>query len=263
MATNLLGISAFYHDSAACLVQDGRIVAAAQEERFTRTKHDHAFPRHAIRWCLESQGIATTDLAAIAFYEKPFLKFERILQTYLQFAPRGLRSFVTAMPLWAAFVVVIRRDSAGAAIIRQPRVGYRGHIFTLYKFRTMNAHAELDASPPRDEHDARITRVGRFLRRTSLDELPQLLNVIKGNMSLVGPRPELVSLAAGYRGWQRRRFDAKPGLTGLWQILGRKDLTLEQKLEYDFYYVNNQPLLLDLIIILKTIPQIIFGRGAY
>jgi carbamoyltransferase len=97
---NILGISAFYHDSAAALLKDGRIVAAAQEERFTRKKHDQAFPEHAINYCLQEGGIAAADLDLVAFYDKPFLKFERILETYLAYAPRGLRSFVKAIPLW-------------------------------------------------------------------------------------------------------------------------------------------------------------------
>ncbi len=97
---NILGISAFYHDSAACLVQDGKIIAAAQEERFTRKKHDERFPTSAIRFCLEEAGLSIDDLDAIAFYDKPFLKFERLLETYLSFAPKGVRSFITAMPVW-------------------------------------------------------------------------------------------------------------------------------------------------------------------
>lgn len=97
---NILGISAFYHDSAACLVQDGKIVSAAQEERFTRKKHDHAFPVNAARYCLESAGLAPENLDLVAFYEKPFIKFERILETYLSFAPLGIKSFLKAMPLW-------------------------------------------------------------------------------------------------------------------------------------------------------------------
>ena len=97
---NILGISAFYHDSAACLVQDGNIVAAAQEERFSRKKHDHRFPENAIKYCLDSAGINGQNLDYIAFYDKPFLKFERILQTYHEYAPKGLRSFLKAMPLW-------------------------------------------------------------------------------------------------------------------------------------------------------------------
>src|SRR5438093_11571717 len=95
---NILGISAYYHDSAACLVSDGEIVAAAQEERFTRKKYDASFPAHAMRYCLREGNIHTADLDYIAFYDKPFVKFERLLETYVSFAPRGLRSFLKAMP---------------------------------------------------------------------------------------------------------------------------------------------------------------------
>src|SRR5215204_3171788 len=97
---NILGISAFYHDSAACLVQDGEIVAAAQEERFTRKKHDAVFPKHAISYCLRECDISVRDLDYVAFYEKPFLKFDRILHSYLAYAPAGLKSFLMAMRLW-------------------------------------------------------------------------------------------------------------------------------------------------------------------
>ena len=96
---DILGISAFYHDSAACLVRDGKIVAAAQEERFTRKKHDHEFPRNAIAYCLREGGVSVAEVDYVAFYEKPFLKFERLVETYLAFAPRGVVSFLKAMPL--------------------------------------------------------------------------------------------------------------------------------------------------------------------
>src|SRR5687767_8625193 len=97
---NILGISAFYHDSAACLVRDGEIIAAAQEERFTRKKHDPGFPAHAIGYCLETGGIRLSDVTSIVFYDKPLLKFERLLETYVSYAPKGVRSFLMAMPLW-------------------------------------------------------------------------------------------------------------------------------------------------------------------
>jgi len=97
---NILGISAFYHDSAACLVQDGTIIAAAQEERFTRKKHDFNFPHHAISFCLNQGGIKASDIDYVAFYDKPFIKFERILETYLAYAPIGIRSFIKAIPMW-------------------------------------------------------------------------------------------------------------------------------------------------------------------
>ncbi|MGB0347982.1 MAG: carbamoyltransferase N-terminal domain-containing protein, partial [Balneolaceae bacterium] len=96
----ILGISAFYHDSAACLIQDGKIIAAAQEERFTRKKHDDKFPVEATKFCLETAGIEIDDLSAIVFYDKPLLKFERLLETYLSFAPKGVKSFIVAMPVW-------------------------------------------------------------------------------------------------------------------------------------------------------------------
>ena len=98
--THILGVSAFYHDSAACLLRDGEIIAAAQEERFTRKKHDSEFPYKAIAYCLQEGGITITDVAYIVFYDKPLLKFERLLETYISFAPKGIKSFLTAMPIW-------------------------------------------------------------------------------------------------------------------------------------------------------------------
>ena len=98
--TTILGISCFYHDSAAALIRDGVIIAAAQEERFTRKKHDFRFPTHAVAYCMEEGGIAASDLDFVAFYDKPLVKFERILETYLAYVPRGIRSFLMAMPLW-------------------------------------------------------------------------------------------------------------------------------------------------------------------
>src|SRR5437868_4373216 len=96
----ILGISAYYHDSAAALIEDGKIIAAVQEERLSRKKHDARFPRDAIAWCLSNAGVSITDLAYVVFYDKPWIKFERMLETYLGFAPRGLKSFLTSMPLW-------------------------------------------------------------------------------------------------------------------------------------------------------------------
>ena len=107
--TNILGISAFYHDSAAALVVDGRIVAAAQEERFTRKKHDPAFPSNAVAYCLKAGGVPVAELDYVAFYDKPLLKFDRLLETYLAFAPRGFRSFQRAMPVWLKDKIHLRR----------------------------------------------------------------------------------------------------------------------------------------------------------
>jgi len=116
---------------------------------------------------------------------------------------------------------------------------------------------------PENPDDPRITRAGRFLRKYSLDEIPQLLNVFRGEMSMVGPRPEMPFIVEKYEEWQRRRLCVKPGITGLWQIVGRKKLPLYRNLEYDFYYIRNQSLMLDLIILWKTIPAVLFGKGAF
>ncbi|MDQ3815529.1 MAG: hypothetical protein M3347_16555, partial [Armatimonadota bacterium] len=118
---DILGISAYYHDSAACLLRDGQIVAAAQEERFTRKKHDEGFPHKAIAYCLREGGIQASDLACVAFYEKPFIKFERLLETYLAFAPRGMHSFIKAMPLWL-------RQKLWIPDLIQKELGYEGQL---------------------------------------------------------------------------------------------------------------------------------------
>src|ERR1700674_1848471 len=122
MPTRILGISAYYHDSAACLVEDGRIVAAAQEERFTRKKHDAGFPSRAVEYCLREAGITAGQLDLVGFYEKPLVKFSRLIETYIACAPRGLRSYLTALPLWLTDKLWISDD------IRQRLEGYEGEI---------------------------------------------------------------------------------------------------------------------------------------
>ena len=120
---DILGISAFYHDSAACLVQDGEIVAAAQEERFTRKKHDPGFPRRAVEYCLAQAGIGIKDLKYVVFYDKPLIKFERLLETYLGFAPQGIQSFLAAMPVWMKEKLFLRSVAAkgSAGLFERPR----------------------------------------------------------------------------------------------------------------------------------------------
>ena len=170
---------------------------------------------------------------------------------------------IPSFPIWVTIVVSIYLTDGAPALLTQDRVGFKGKKFKMIKFRTMKKGVAKYADPPKNLQDKRITTVGKFLRKTSLDELPQLINVFLGDMSMVGPRPEMPQKVAKYTPWQKKRLEAKPGLTGLWQILGRKDLPLEHNLEYDFYYINNQSFLLDFIIILKTIPLVISGKGAY
>jgi exopolysaccharide biosynthesis polyprenyl glycosylphosphotransferase len=178
------------------------------------------------------------------------------------------------LPLAALIVVAIRRDSPGPAIFEQRRLSKDGRPFTAYKFRTMvvDAEARKAALAPLNEadgplfkirNDPRMTRVGRILRRMSLDELPQLWNVLRGEMSLVGPRPPTLEEAACYQEWQARRLEVLPGLTGLWQVLGRSDTSFDEMVRLDIYYAENWSLGMDLRILLRTIPAVISGRGAY
>ncbi len=177
-------------------------------------------------------------------------------------------------PLLAIIAVAIRLDSPGPVIFSQPRVGRNGKLFRVFKFRTMVKDADQikdqvrhlnEAQGPmfKIRDDPRITRVGRFLRRTSLDELPQFWNSLLGDMSLVGPRPALPEEVADYADWHRQRLATAPGITGLWQVSGRSDLSFEEMVLLDIYYIENWSPLRDLSILLRTIPQFIAGRGAY
>jgi exopolysaccharide biosynthesis polyprenyl glycosylphosphotransferase len=177
-------------------------------------------------------------------------------------------------PLFAVLCVIIRSSDGGPAFFRQVRVGLDGRAFTLYKFRTMVADAdaqkcrlvalnETDAVLFKIRNDPRITRVGARLRRWSLDELPQLINVLRGDMSLVGPRPALPEEAALYRAHVRRRLVVRPGLTGLWQINGRADLSWDESVRLDLRYVENWSFLLDIQILWKTWSAVRRGSGAY
>jgi exopolysaccharide biosynthesis polyprenyl glycosylphosphotransferase len=171
-------------------------------------------------------------------------------------------ALVLAAPLMG-FVAWRLRSLGVAPLFVQDRVGEGGRIFPMWKFRTLREDAPPYAPAPRDPSDPRITEFGRWLRSTSIDELPQLWNVLRGEMSLVGPRPEMPFIVEGYDDWQRRRLAVKPGITGLWQILGRKDLPMHENLQYDFYYIRNRSLALDLSILVRTVGAVLSRRGAF
>jgi lipopolysaccharide/colanic/teichoic acid biosynthesis glycosyltransferase len=167
-------------------------------------------------------------------------------------------------PRLAGAWIAIRLESAGSPIYRQRRVGKDGVQFDLYKLRTMVSGAEtMGAGLAVDEDDPRITRVGRFLRRFSLDELPNLLNVLRGEMSLVGPRPTVQAQVSQYTERQRRRLAVEPGITGWAQIKGRAALPWHERIELDLWYVENWSLRLDLRILLSTARLLLSGRGLY
>jgi lipopolysaccharide/colanic/teichoic acid biosynthesis glycosyltransferase len=166
-------------------------------------------------------------------------------------------------PVLLACAWRIRRSGARSAVFAQTRIGLHGAPFTCYKLRTLREDANPYTVAPQTGADPRITPLGRSLRRWSLDELPQLWNVLRGEMSLVGPRPEMPFIVERYDEWQRRRLTVKPGLTGLWQILGRKDLPMHANLQYDFYYIRNRGVALDLSILLRTVGAVLSRRGAF
>jgi lipopolysaccharide/colanic/teichoic acid biosynthesis glycosyltransferase len=156
--------------------------------------------------------------------------------------------------------VAIKLDSHGPVIFAQERVGKDFQNFMCYKFRTMYLNSSMDGRKP-STNDERVTRVGWFLRRTSLDELPQFFNILRGEMSLVGPRPEQLPFLPHYSAWQRQRFTVKPGLTGWWQVNGRKQ-PLYEHIDEDIYYVEHHSLWLDLIILWRTLGAVLGGKGA-
>lgn len=177
-------------------------------------------------------------------------------------------------PVFILVAVAIRLDSRGEVIFRQKRIGLGGKAFTFYKFRSMCVDAETcrkniahlnEVSGPifKIRNDPRVTRVGRWLRRYSIDELPQLLNVLKGDMSFVGPRPPLPCEVEKYEDWQLARLSVIPGITCLWQVSGRSKLCFDDWVRLDLEYIERRSVPLDLVIMFKTIPAVLSGDGAY
>lgn len=175
----------------------------------------------------------------------------------------SLAAIILLLPVYLLIYLLIRIDSPGGGLFFQQRAGKDGIAFTLYKFRTMRVDVDPFGASPSDKADSRVTRVGRILRETSLDELPQLFNVLIGQMSLVGPRPLYISQIPEWNDYQKRRLQIKPGITGLAQVSGRGALTIEQKLDLDVFYVENSSLWLDLKIIFLTIWQVINRKSIY
>jgi exopolysaccharide biosynthesis polyprenyl glycosylphosphotransferase len=250
---------------------------------------------HAVRalaWSLERTGIrmAVSDLAGDAAPHRQ--RARRLgLSTVVEVAPSrpsvatrmaknavdrlvGLVLLALASPFLAVMMLMVRLDSPGRALFRQQRVGRDGRTFVMYKLRTMRVDAEHHLPTLRDRNDGagplfkiyddpRVTRVGRLLRRTSMDELPQLINVLKGEMSLVGPRPALPAEVAEYDDMERRRLAVKPGMTGLWQVSGRSNLDWDTSVALDLDYVDNHRLSDDVLIGLRTLGAVVRARGAY
>ena len=219
-------------------------------------------------------GVEVNQIEGMGFlsYQPPILtRSSRLLKRGFDLLVGGLMLLFFA-PLMAVMAIAIKLDSRGPVFFRQTRVGHEGKRFLVVKFRTMvdnaDAHAAalMDGSRDPDwlliDDDPRVTRVGRLLRQTSLDELPQLWNVLKGEMSLVGPRPLSERDDQGVVGWSRHRLDLVPGVTGPWQVLGRTSIPFQEMVDLDYDYVTNWSLPRDLKVLLQTVPAVLRGRGA-
>ncbi len=222
-------------------------------------------------------------LPMVRLFREPLSDAERFVKRVSDILI-SLITLILTFPIWLAVAIAIKLNSPGKVLFRQERVGMDGRVFLCYKFRTMVADADeglhremykknitgdiepvTGADTPiygKVPDDPRITGIGRYLRRTSLDELPQLLNVLLGEMSVVGPRPPIPYEVEQYEAWHRKRLDMKPGITGLWQVSGRNRLTFEEMVKVDLYYIENWSLFLDLKIILLTLPAVFRGDGA-
>ena len=223
-------------------------------------------------------------LPVVTLFQEPLTDIHRFLKRTSDIIIATIAMIIFA-PFWLIISIFIKFDSRGSVLFRQERVGMDGRIFLCYKFRTMNANADetvhreaylkniegnVEANAGNFEkpvfgkvkNDPRITKIGKFLRRTSLDEMPQFLNVLIGDMSVVGVRPPIPYEVENYDVWHRRRLDMKPGITGLWQVSGRNRLTFDEMVRIDLFYIENWSLLLDLKIILLTLPAVLRGDGA-
>jgi len=189
---------------------------------------------------------------------KPYNLCKRALDVVLILA-----AMVVLAPFFLILIIIICLTSEGPVIFKQERAGKDGKPFVFYKFRTMRVEVDAFGPSPKSSEDRRLTKVGRFLREYSLDELPQLFNVLKGDMSIIGPRPLYISQMAEWNERQKKRLLVKPGLTGLAQISGRGELTREEKLELDVKYVETKSLWVDMKIILATIGQVFSRKSIY
>ena len=205
--------------------------------------------------------------------ERSISRFNRALKRAVDLVGGLVGLFIFGL-IYVPIAIAIKLESPGPVLYTQERVGRGGKVFRIYKFRSMyvGADEQLEALKDRNEADGplfkirddpRCTRVGRIIRRLSLDEWPQFINVVKGEMSIVGPRPNRPHEVAAYKEWHKRRLEVAPGITGLWQVSGRSHVPFDEMVLLDIYYIENWSLLLDLKIMLRTLPHLLLGRGAY
>jgi exopolysaccharide biosynthesis WecB/TagA/CpsF family protein len=264
------GVGALFDFLSGRVRRAPRIVRAARLEWAWRLAME---PRRMARRYLAGNAVFTAREAVRAAARRGRPRPERMVKRGLDIAVSGA-ALALLSPLLLATAVAIRAESRGPILFRQTRIGRDGRRFTMYKFRSMRADAEarrgaLLSQSDRDgicfkaRADPRVTRTGRLMRRLSLDELPQVLNVLRGDMSVVGPRPALPEEVAAYPERALGRLAVKPGLTGIWQVSGRADIGFDRMIDMDLAYARSRSLLLDLLLIALTFRAVLSGRGAY
>ena len=235
-------------------------------------------------YCMEANMAGSPELQDAVYSTEPaasIIELQVARESRAYIALKRVTDFMVALFLLALFLpiipivtILIKLDSHGPILFKQKRIGKNGKEFNFYKFRSMVTGAEtvigalrplsgVDGPVFKIKDDPRITHVGRFLRRSSLDELPQLINVLRGDMSIVGPRPNLPCEVSQYLPWQKRRLDVTPGITCFWQIAGRSHIGFQEWMRLDLEYVRNRSYITDLKIMLKTVPAVIARKGAY
>ena len=226
---------------------------------------------------IAAQRISVTPVAGIPLMHVGKPQAERSLKLTKRIFDIVVASLIIVLisPLLLITALLVKLEDGGPVIFKQKRIGRGGAAFPLYKFRSMVPNAEQIRAEQLEQHneadgrlfkmkkDPRVTRIGRFIRRYSIDELPQLFNVLKGEMSLIGPRPALANEVEQYKKHVRRRLDVRPGITGLWQVSGRSDLSWDDAVRLDLYYVDNWSLVQDIVILMKTVRAVLSSRGAY
>jgi exopolysaccharide biosynthesis polyprenyl glycosylphosphotransferase len=263
--TVLIASTAFDHDVLARIINDLRGLDV--DIQLSSGLFDVTTSRVMIR---EASGIPLITIRSVSF-----APWKRFVKRTFDLVVGGLIILV-GLPLWALLVLAIKLDSRGPVLYRQRRVGRGGTFFDMLKFRSMQADAaerldELRASGANEatgplfkmRDDPRVTRIGKWMRKFSIDEFPQLLNVMRGEMSLVGPRPPLPEETVSYSTHHWRRMEVLPGMTGLWQVSGRSRLTFEEMIHLDLFYIENWSVAFDLGLLVRTIPAVLFARGAY
>ena len=220
-------------------------------------RHHIAMSFHPTQKLFEKNPYKLQDIAGLPLLSttrqiidsKPFYDlFKRVFDFFT-----ALVGFIIALPLWIVISVCIKLDDWGPVLFKQSRIGLNGKPFNIYKFRTMKPDTEKYAHCPTDRNDIRITTIGRLLRKLSLDEIPQLINVLKGEMSLVGPRPEMPFIVDTYESYEKKRLSVIPGITGLWQVSPARNAEIHDNPEYDLLYIEHRDLSLDILILILTI----------